>query len=280
MVEGDDLTQRIVVAWRNEIAKLPPRLRARKGEVKYRKFDPKDPEQVRRRRAVANSLFIYLRAALNRSWRAGDITSDMAWRKIKPFGETDQPRLRYLEVIEVPRLVSAAKGAMRRFLTAGSVTGARPSELGRLEVRDYHDPSGTLHITKSKIARERHIVLNDEGQTFFREVCRDRKSTDLMFVRDNGTPWKNNNHWHLTRRAATDAGFDDVSFYTLRHTYCSHAVMDGMPLTVLAKNLGHVDTRMVEKHYGHLSADFVAREIRRHAPTFGVADIAFMDTAL
>jgi hypothetical protein len=45
--------------------------------------------------------------------------------------------------------------------------------------------------------------------------------------------------------------------------------MAGMPLMVLAKNLGHVDTRMVERHYGHLSASFVADQVRKHAPRFG-----------
>ena len=44
-----------------------------------------------------------------------------------------------------------------------------------------------------------------------------------------------------------------VSFHILRHCYASLAVMNGMPLMVVAKNLGHSDTRMVEKHYGHLS---------------------------
>jgi len=38
---------------------------------------------------------------------------------------------------------------------------------------------------------------------------------------------------------------------------------------VLAKNLGHVDTRMVEKHYGHLSDSFIADQVRKHAPRFG-----------
>jgi len=37
---------------------------------------------------------------------------------------------------------------------------------------------------------------------------------------------------------------------------------------VVATNLGHSDTRMVEKHYGHLAADYVAREIRKAAPRF------------
>jgi hypothetical protein len=34
--------------------------------------------------------------------------------------------------------------------------------------------------------------------------------------------------------------------------------MNGVPLMVVAKNLGHADTRMVEKHYGHLAPSYVA----------------------
>ena len=33
--------------------------------------------------------------------------------------------------------------------------------------------------------------------------------------------------------------------------------------------LGHSDTRMVEKHYGHLSQSYVAEAIRKGAPRFG-----------
>jgi hypothetical protein len=45
--------------------------------------------------------------------------------------------------------------------------------------------------------------------------------------------------------------------------------MAGMPLAVVATNLGHTDTRMVEKHYGHLVPSYVADAIRKHAPRFG-----------
>ena len=45
--------------------------------------------------------------------------------------------------------------------------------------------------------------------------------------------------------------------------------MGGMPLIVVAKNLGHADTRMVEKHYGHLAPSYIADAIRQHAPRFG-----------
>jgi hypothetical protein len=45
--------------------------------------------------------------------------------------------------------------------------------------------------------------------------------------------------------------------------------MNEVPLMVVAQNLGHADTRMVEKHYGHLAPSFVADAIRANAPRFG-----------
>jgi integrase len=63
-----------------------------------------------------------------------------------------------------------------------------------------------------------------------------------------------------------------MGFHGLRHTWASHAVMNGVPLMVVAKNLGHSDTRMVEKHYGHLAPSYVADAIRAGAPRFGAIE--------
>src|SRR5205823_13765885 len=52
-------------------------------------------------------------------------------------------------------------------------------------------------------------------------------------------------------------------------SWASLAVMAGVPLLVVAKNLGHADTRMVEKHYGHLAPSYIADAIRAGAPRFG-----------
>ena len=61
-----------------------------------------------------------------------------------------------------------------------------------------------------------------------------------------------------------------VSFHALRHTWASLATMAGVPLLVVARNLGHADTRMVERHYGHLAPSFVVEAIRANAPRYGL----------
>jgi hypothetical protein len=42
-----------------------------------------------------------------------------------------------------------------------------------------------------------------------------------------------------------------------------------VPLIVVAKNLGHADTTMVERHYGHLASSYIVDAIRSGAPKFG-----------
>src|SRR3954454_21573420 len=46
----------------------------------------------------------------------------------------------------------------------------------------------------------------------------------------------------------------------------------GAPLTVVAQALGHADTRMVEKHYGHLAPSYVRDVIRATALGIGAGE--------
>ena len=61
-----------------------------------------------------------------------------------------------------------------------------------------------------------------------------------------------------------------VSFHVLRHTHGSTLAMRGVPMGVIAEQLGHADTRMTEKHYAHLAPSYVADTIRAHFPTLGI----------
>ena len=73
------------------------------------------------------------------------------------------------------------------------------------------------------------------------------------------------------KRACRKARIDPpISFHGLRHSYASFAVQSGLPLMVLAKNLGHADTRMVERHYGHLSNQYLREQVAAHTLSLGV----------
>ena len=48
--------------------------------------------------------------------------------------------------------------------------------------------------------------------------------------------------------------------------------MQGVPFGVIARQLGHADTRMTEKHYAHLAPNYVADTIRAKFPDLGIAE--------
>jgi len=119
-----------------EVGKLTTKRRARNGaKPNFAVFDRKNPDAVRRRRATANRLLTYLKAALNQAWRAGLVASDDAWRRVKPFKSVDLPVIRYLSRAEITRLLNACPAAFRDLLHVALLTGCRYGELCRLKER-------------------------------------------------------------------------------------------------------------------------------------------------
>jgi integrase len=189
---------------------------------------------------------------------------------VKPFGGVHSARIRYLAIAEARRLVNACDPDFRPLVQAALVTGARYSELTRLTASDFNPDVGTVGIAQSKSGKPRHVVLNAEGRDFFRQLCAGRPRGDLLFRRDDGEPWGKSHQFRLMREACRIAKVvPPIGFHGLRHTWASLSVMAGMPLMVVAKNMGHSDTRMVERHYGHLAPSYVVDAVREHAPTFG-----------
>jgi integrase len=263
----DKLTAETIRNWHRDLAKAPKRLRTRRGnEQRTRPINLKDPEITRQRKVSANRILGLLKAALNHAFREGKAASDIEWRKVKPFPKVNRSRATYLTLAQCRRLINAAE-EFRPLVRAALETGARYGELCRLHVEDYNPDSGTLHIRLSKSGDSRHIILTEDGQEFFGQLVAGRAGSEPMFGRE----WRPSEQQRPMRTTCERAKIDPpVGFHQLRHTWASHAVMGGMPLPVVARNLGHADTRMVEKHYGHLAPSYVVDAVRKHAPRFGV----------
>ncbi len=213
----------------------------------------------------------------------------MRGAEFEPYEEVDSARIRYLTVEECQRLINASEGEFRNLVRAALLTGCRFGELAAFQVRDFNPDTGTLHVMTSKSGNERHVVLNDEGMTFFAELTAGRPGIEPLLRKADGDRWGKSNQSRPMAEACERAKIEPpANFHCLRHTWASLAVMgprdkdgkplkdeegniiSGAPLLVVARNLGHADTRMVEKHYGHLSRSYIADEIRRAAPRFGV----------
>ena len=75
--------------------------------------------------------------------------------------------------------------------------------------------------------------------------------------------------WYRVRR---EIGLEDVRLHDLRHTHASHAVMNGVPLPVVSRLLGHANPRMTLR-YAHLGD----REVEQAAERTGLAIARIMN---
>jgi integrase len=231
-----------------------------------------------------------LKACLNHAFDEGLVKNRDEWgRRVKPFENVEVARAHYLTVEQAKRLINASDAEFRRLLQAALQSGARYSELARLKVGDFlmavqrqqkRQPNGelvevevevgTITIEQSKSDKPRHVTLTPEGAEFFQQHCAGRSGNDLMFRHADGSGWSKSEQGRPMRAACAHARITPaVSFHILRHTWASLAVMNGVPLLVVAKNLGHADTRMVERRYGHLAPSYITEAIHAGAPRFG-----------
>jgi integrase len=272
-IQCDRLTTAQIQKWLRDLAASPARLRTKKDAKRpnFRELVKGDDEAIRRRRASANRTLTVLKAALNRAWREGKISSDDAWRRVEPFKEADGARVRYLTIAEAKRLLNASDPDFRRLAQAALATGARYGELAALRASDFNPDSGTILVRTSKSGKGRHIVLNDEGAALFKSLAAGKPGDALLLVKADGSPWNKSHQARPMTEACKRAKIrPPASFHILRHTWASLAVMAAAPLMVVARNLGHADTRMVERHYGHLAPSYIADAIRAAAPKFGI----------
>jgi integrase len=174
---------------------------------------------------------------------------------------------------EANRLINSCDLDFRKIVRGALETGARYGELCKLTVSDFNPDSETIAIRQSKSNKSRHINLTEDGGAFFKSITAGRAGSEFLFLKADGSDWMPSHQAEPMDDANERAKIDPpINFHGLRHTWASHAVMNGVPMLVVAKNLGHSDTRMVEKHYGHLAQSYVADAIRAGAPRFGTAD--------
>ncbi len=173
-----------------------------------------------------------------------------SWRDVKQFRGVNKRRDLFLDLTQRRSLLASANGALHDLITAAVLTGARAGELISARVSQFDARTNTL--TVSGKTGTRPVVLSDAASTFFAKLTADRAGTDQLLLRDDKKPWAHSDWDELVRDAAARACLPSgVCLYTLRHSWITQALLDGMSTLEVAKLVG-TSVMMIERHYGHL----------------------------
>ena len=127
------------------------------------------------------------------------------------------------------------------------LTGCRRSEIVRLRWSEVDRDRLVLADGKTG---PRIVPLNTQARHILER--RPRGESPFVFPSPRNLARPRSRNLPFWYRARQEAGIEDVRLHDLRHTHASHAVMNGVPVPVGARLLGHADVRTTLR-YAHLA---------------------------
>lgn len=261
--------QRIYSDDRRTVASNVRILNRHLGSLSISEISPRKIEEMIAARihgGVARSTVNRQRATLSRFFRwairNGHHPGPNPVTAVQQFRESPG-RTRFLTAEEASALMLAAAPHLKPIIVAALHTGGRLGELLALRWEDVDLDRRVITFRRetTKARRQRIVPISPTLEEALRPLRLKHPWRPVFRFRGEGL--------RSVRRAFVaarrKANLPGLLFHTLRHTFASWAVMNGMKLPVLQKLLGHHSIVMTQR-YAHLSEDFLLESVRHIGP--------------
>lgn len=119
--------------------------------------------------------------------------------------------------------------------------GLRISEAVALTARDIDSANMVIHVRQGKGRKDRYVMLSEQLLTILRSYWRAASLEHVLFPGpDPKRPITVRSVQHACREAVRVAGLDSsVTVHTLRHSFATHLLEQGVDIRVIQDLLGH-----------------------------------------
>lgn len=173
-------------------------------------------------------------------------------------------RTRVISHDEHRRLIEATRASKQNaaqfsnYLIA-SRCGARPSEIRRVTAENVVEVDGGMLWVfaehKTDHTGDRRVVYVPPCLAVITRMLIRQHPKGPLFRQENGAAWTRHTTARKLKRLREKLSIDkDAKLYSYRHTFATDAIVNGASLAEVAAMLGHKDTKMVSRVYGHLDS--------------------------
>ncbi len=159
-----------------------------------------------------------------------------------PFAHKEDALPAVLTQEQVLKLLRAEPDfKMRTIFITIYAAGLRVSEVVKLAARDIDGRRMVIHVRQAKGHKDRYVMLSEQLLSILRAYWRHvRPSDDLLFPGpDPRRPLTTRSVQRAFRAAADRAGLDTaVTVHTLRHSFATHLLEQGVDIQVIQDLLG------------------------------------------
>ena len=214
-------------------------------------------ESLRNHPCTANNAMKYLSSGINKMSVEIGVELPNPFRLIKQYRV--EPRKRFLAESEAPllinelyRLTKYAQYEVQAYaILMMAFTGQRTSNVLKMNLSEINNGIWVIPATKVKGSMHEIVVPLNSYAAEIVELRKDRAYDGYLFVKDGKEdPLKSIRKTFYF--ACRNVGIEDCKPHDLRRTMGSWMLMNGTPIEVVSRTLGHTSIQVTERVYAHL----------------------------
>jgi len=157
--------------------------------------------------------------------------------------------LAHIGVLKVERLLFKSVDNIKHktILMLAYSSGLRLGEIVRLKIKDIDRDRMQIRIEQSKGKNDRYTKLSMKFLSLFDKYLDDYRPKDFVFEGAKGGEYSPSSIQNIIKAAVEKAGIQKrTTMHTLRHTFATHSLENGVDLRYIQSMLGHASSKTTE----------------------------------
>ena len=153
-----------------------------------------------------------------------------------------------LSRMEINKVINAIDNKKHKLLISLSYgAGFRVSEAINLKVKDVNLEELTIHIKDAKGKKDRMTIFPEKLKSDLAELMALRGKDDYIFESSRGGKLTERTAQKVFENALTKTGIQkDATFHSLRHSFATHLLENGVDVRYVQELLGHANIRTTQ----------------------------------
>ena len=149
---------------------------------------------------------------------------------------------------EIRNIMKNIKNAKHKLLVSLSYgAGLRVSEVLHLRVKDIDLDELTIHLKQAKGRKDRITILSEKLKTDIQNLIAGKARQDFVFESERGGGLTARSAQAVFQRALKKTGIKkSATFHSLRHSFATHLLENGVDVRYVQELLGHANIRTTQ----------------------------------
>lgn len=164
------------------------------------------------------------------------------------FAKTSKKLPIVLSRAEIEKIINLIENRKHKLLISLSYgAGLRVSEAINLKIKDINLEELTIHLKNAKGNRDRLTVFPEKLKADLREFFALRDMNDYVFASERGGKLTERTAQKIFENALKKSGVKkDATFHSLRHSFATHLLENGVDVRYVQELLGHQNIRTTQ----------------------------------